>query len=72
MADNKYQVGPTTKAMMDTLDKGIEVGKKAGSVAMSGAKKAVDAVTIDPDKLRSRVSDKWKEWATKKPLPEVK
>ena len=64
-------LGPTTKKMLGTLDKGIEIGGKVGSAISSGVKKGIDATTIDPEKLKSNVGEAWKKWTTKKPVPKV-
>lgn len=64
-------IGPTTKKVINTLDKGIEIGGKMGSAISSGVKKGIDATTIDPDKLKSNVAEGWKKWTTKKPVPKV-
>jgi hypothetical protein len=67
------QVPELTRKMSDIADSTIEGTKKAYGQAKALGGAALDAVTVDPDKVKEGIGEAWKKWTTKKTPPtEVK
>ena len=63
---DKLGFGQVTAQATNAADKAIELGGKGFEAGKRLGKSALEATTVNPDKLKETVSTKWKEWTTKK------